>query len=62
MAQLLLVGDVATIAIAQDPDDEDLIKATCLIHPKTNWTCTWSGRYDTTDDAWQYAESHADRG
>lgn len=64
MAKLLLVGDAATVELTSDPEDGQTI-ATCVEHAKPGGgvkPCAWTERYDTLDDASEYAARHADRG
>jgi hypothetical protein len=62
MAQLILKGSVATIEFTSDPEDGQTI-ATCTEHnPMSHTGCGWTERYDTLDDASEYAADHADRG
>ena len=61
MAKLMLIGDVAHVEILTDPEDEELTLARCTAHPFAP-LCRWSERYDTMDDATQYAATHADEG
>jgi hypothetical protein len=65
MAKLMLIGEVAHVQLTFDPEDGQAI-ATCVLHDarklnKPGW-CTWTERYDTLDDAAEYAAGHADRG
>lgn len=63
MAKLMLIGDVAKIEILTDPEDEELVLARCMEHViAPSVPCLWWARYDTIDDATQYAADHADRG
>lgn len=68
MAKLMLIGPMATLEILTDPDDPDLTLARCEEHSTCDGrlappgNCDWRERYDTTDDAWQYAARHADEG
>lgn len=67
MAKLMLIGPMAKVELTSD-DEDDLIIATCVEHSEFDGrlappgNCSWTERYDTTDDAWQYAMSHADEG
>jgi hypothetical protein len=65
MAKLILVGDKAHVELTSDPEDSQTI-ATCFLHPAVRKAsgkfCTWTERYDTLDDAANYAADHADRG
>lgn len=62
MAKLILKGSAATVEFTSDPEDGQTI-ATCIEHVGF-WhpapTCTWTERYDTLDDAAEYAADHAD--
>jgi hypothetical protein len=58
MPRIMLVGKVAQVQLIRHPED-DVVMALCRMHvgqPR----CTWTERYDTTDDAAEYASSHAD--
>jgi hypothetical protein len=69
MAKLMLIGDVAEVELTSDPDTGGTI-ATCAEHkgyvfgniPAYPNGCGWTERYDTLDDAEQYASDHADTG
>jgi len=62
MAKLMLIEKVAQVELTSDPEDGQTI-ATCAIHPSVKaYGCGWTERYDTLDDATEYAEAHADRG
>jgi hypothetical protein len=67
MAQLILKGSMATIEFTSDPEDGQAI-ATCIEHSEADarlappGNCDWTERYDTLDDATEYAADHADRG
>ena len=52
---------MAQVEIFTDPEDGELILARCTAHPFAP-LCRWSERYDTMDDATQYAATHADGG
>jgi hypothetical protein len=54
MARLMLIGQVA-VELTSDPVDGGMI-ARCL-----SAGCDWTEVYDTTDDATEYAQDHADR-
>jgi hypothetical protein len=60
MVKLMLQGDTADIELTKDPEDGQTI-ATCVSHPSVE-TCGWTERYDTLDDASEYAADHADYG
>lgn len=67
MAKLMLIGEVAHVALTSDDEDGQTI-ATCEEHslfdgrlaPPGN--CDWTERYDTLNDAAEYAADHADTG
>lgn len=65
MAKLILQGPYADVELTPDPEDGQTI-ATCVVHrvmplePRAD--CSWTERYDTLDDAAEYAADHADRG
>lgn len=63
MAKLMLIGDVAQVELTSDPEDGQTI-ATCWEHVLNDVPggCTWTERYDTLDDASEYAVDHADTG
>lgn len=62
MARLMLVGETATVELTSDPEDGQTI-ATCVAHqPASAVKCGWTERYDTLDDASEYAAGHADSG
>jgi hypothetical protein len=68
MAKLMLVGDMAQVELLSDPIEGGTI-ATCAGHTRPNvldsrldHECSWTERYDTLDDAGEYAASHADSG
>jgi hypothetical protein len=64
MAKLMVLGTAAQVEILTDPEDEELMMAVCSRHPRAyaeiGRLCTWRDYFDTTDDAWQAAEQHAD--
>lgn len=67
MAKLMLIGDVASVEILTDPEDEELVLARCEAHDlegerSVYARCGWEDRHDTTDDAIADGEQHADRG
>lgn len=67
MAQLMLGGDVARVALTVDSEDGQVI-ARCDKHSPFDGrvfppgACSWTERYDTMGDAVEYAADHADRG
>lgn len=67
MAKLLLIGNVAAVELTSDPEDGQTI-ATCIDHTTNDGRlappgdCSWTERYDTLNDAAEYAADHADRG
>lgn len=66
MAKLMLIGDVARVELTSDPEDGQSI-ATCVDHipfsgEENAVGCGWTERYDTLDDASEYAADHADTG
>ena len=66
MARLMLIGTMAQVELTSDPEDGQTI-ATCVDHngiPRYNFAhgCRWEERYDTLDDAAEYAADHADWG
>ena len=66
MANLVLLGEVAQVELTRDDEDGQVI-ATCYLHrPESGRPpvirCDWTERYDTLDDASEYASDHADRG
>lgn len=68
MAKLMLIGETAHVVLDTDPEDGQII-ATCFGHknpnPLASWVvagCRWSERYDTLNDAAEYAADHADTG
>lgn len=58
---------MATVELTSDPEDGQTI-ATCYDHTTADGrlappgNCSWTERYDTLDDAAEYAADHADRG
>jgi hypothetical protein len=56
----MLIGEVAQVELTSDPEDGQTV-ATCVVHGGQP-DCTWTERYDTLDDASEYAGRHADRG
>lgn len=67
MAKLILNGTVADVQLTSDPVDGQWI-ATCVEHSRLGRAglgisrCPWTDRYDTLNDAAEYASDHADRG
>jgi len=67
MAKLMLIGRTAHVELTSDPEDGQTI-ATCVEHSYSDGRlappgdCTWTERYDTLNDAAEYAADHADRG
>ena len=61
MAKLMLIGKTAQVELTSDPEDGQII-ATCWDHPALNGDCEWTERYDTLNDASEYAADHADTG
>jgi hypothetical protein len=67
MAKLMLIGAIAHVELASDPEDGQTV-ATCVEHSTSDGrlappgSCTWTTRYDTLDDASEYAADHADTG
>jgi hypothetical protein len=62
MAKLMLIGAVAQVELTSDPEDDQIV-ATCAMHaPWGRRGCGWTQRYDTLDDAAEYATDHADSG
>jgi hypothetical protein len=62
MAKLMLIGEVAHVELTSDDEDGQTI-ATCRLHlDGSGPQCNWTNRYDTLDDAAEYAADHADRG
>lgn len=66
MAKLMLIGKTAQVELTTDPEDGQTV-ATCLGHvelvkPLVSIGCFWTDRYDTLNDASEYASDHADRG
>lgn len=65
MARLMLIGTAAMVALTSDPEDGQTI-ATCDQHRVygviASRGCGWAERYDTLDDAAEYATDHADTG
>lgn len=59
MAKLMLIGETAQVELTTDPEDGQTI-ATCTSHGFHD--CDWTERYDTLDDASEYAADHADTG
>lgn len=63
MAKLMLIGDMATVELTSDPEEGGTI-ATCVEHvhdgEKLAGWCVWTERYDTLDDASEYATDHTD--
>lgn len=69
MAKLMLIGDVATIEILTDPEDEEQVLAVCCAHDLEGERsiyarCDYIERFDSWSDAVCSAgpERHADRG
>jgi len=67
MAKLMMVGDVATVEILANPEDEELILVKCREHlfrggRRWHGQCNYGEDFDTTDDASAAAELHADGG
>lgn len=72
MAKLILIGKVAQVELTATEDEEAGIwLATCEKHEHwwdkravepTLVGCGWTERYDTLNDAAEYASDHADRG
>ncbi len=64
MAKLMVIGEAATVEILTDPHDEELLLAKCRKHNgRGKWAeglCNYGENFDTTDDAWQAAQQHAD--
>jgi hypothetical protein len=58
MAKLRLIGDIAQVELTRDDEDGQVI-ATCILHPSIR-ACAWTERYDTMDDAVEYAADHVD--
>jgi hypothetical protein len=68
MAKLMLIGEVAQVELTSDPEEGQTI-ATCVDHfyypgpsGHDSTSCGWTERYDTLDDAGEYAADHADTG
>lgn len=66
MALLMLKGSSATVYLMSDPEDGQTIAA-CVEHASLAGLmllgiCSWTQRYDTLNDAAEYATDHADRG
>jgi hypothetical protein len=65
MAKLMLIGKAAEVELTTDPEDGQII-ATCEMHEVAPGisinACSWTERYDTLDDASEYATNHADTG
>lgn len=65
MAKLMLCGFAANVELTSDPEDGQTI-ATCVEHRigagHFPAPCGWTERYDTLDDAAEYAAGHADTG
>lgn len=59
MAKLMVVGKVAQVEILPDPKDEELLLAKCRTGIPGH-VCNYGENFDTTHDAWQAAEQHAD--
>lgn len=65
MARLMLGGDMARVELTTDPEDGQVI-ARCDEHSPFDGRlappgdCSWTERYDTMDDAVEYAADHAD--
>lgn len=69
MAKLMVIGKVAQVEILTDPEDEELLLARCVNHVDfygnfrgLQCAACWQDRFDTTDDAINEAERHADTG
>lgn len=67
MAKLILQGGMADVELTSDPEDGQTIAA-CVRHSEFDGrlappgNCAWTERYDTLDDAAEYAAAHADHG
>jgi|1185.fasta_scaffold1986332_1 nitrous oxidase accessory protein NosD len=63
MAKLILQGNVAQVELTTD-DEDDQVVATCIEHQGRYFSdaCAWTQRYDTLNDAAEYAADHADTG
>lgn len=59
MARLMVIGTIAQVEILTDPYDEEVLLAVCRQH-KGVIGSDFRERFDTTDDAWQAAQQHAD--
>jgi hypothetical protein len=67
MAKLMLRGAFSIVVLAVDDEDGQVV-AKCDEHSSSDGrlsppgACSWTERYDTMDDAVEYAADHADRG
>lgn len=58
---------MATVYLMTDAED-DIVVAACVEHSESDsrlappGDCSWTERYDTLNDAAEYAADHADRG